>query len=87
MSAVLVKDGCMRDVHPMNGRKFGEIELRSFVDGDFEVIRLNEKKALVVGRDAKEKGKAVNFIATAWLREVSNDYVAGAALLVDREML
>lgn len=87
MSAVLVKDGCMRDVHPMNGRKFGEIELRSFVDGDYMIVVLNEKKALVIGREAKEKGKAVNLIATGWIREISSDYVAGAALLVDREML
>ncbi len=87
MSAVLVKDGCMRDMHPMNGKTFGAVELRAFVDGEYKIITLNDNKALVVGLDAKEKGKPVNRIATAWIREISSDYVAGAALLVDRKML
>lgn len=85
--SVLCKDGCFRDIRPMNGERFTEIELRSYVDGEPEIIVLNSKQALVVGRDAKTRGKLINRIATYWLREISNDYVCGPVCLVERNLL
>ncbi len=88
MGTVLVKDGCMMDINPMNGKGFTELELEHCLDGTPYVYLLNEKKALVFGALAKEKGKPVNHIATAWIRDVDpSDYVCGPAILVDRKLL
>ena len=84
MSAVLVKDGCMRPVVPMNGKKFTLQELQSLVDGYIEYVHLGNGKVLVVDEDGKRKGKLVNMIATSWLRTDGRcDYICGAALLAE----
>lgn len=88
MGTILVKDGCMREIKPMNGKGFTPLELEHYLDGTPFTYLLNEKKALLFGALAKEKGKPVNHIATAWIRDVDpSDYVCGNAILVDRRLI
>lgn len=88
MSAVLVKDGCLRPVVPMNGKKFSLTELQGLVDGYIEYVYLGNGKVLVVDEDGKRKGKPVNMIATGWLRsDGRNDYICGPALLATEEQV
>ena len=88
MGTTLVKDGCMREIKPMNGEGFTPLEIEHYLDGIPFTYVLNEKKALLVGALAKEKGKSVNAIATSWIREVDpSDYVCGPAILIDRKLI
>ena len=88
MGTILVKDGCMREIKPMNGEGFTPLEIESYLDGIPFTYVLNEKKALLVGALAKEKGKPVNNVATSWIREVDpSDYVCGPAILIDRKLI
>ena len=84
MSDVLVKDGCMSPIKPMNGRDYSLLELQTYVDGDVEFVYFENGKILVVDEDGKLKGKPVNHIATGWLNVAGyHDYICGSALLVD----
>lgn len=85
MSDVLVKDGCMRPISPMNGRRYTLVELQGLVDGYIEVVDLGEKW-LVFDEDGKVKGKLVNSIGTGWLRTVdAGGYLCGTVLLIGKE--
>lgn len=88
MGTILVKDGCMREIKPMNGEFFTSFEIEHYLEGAPFAYVLNDKKALLVGVLAKEKGKTVNAVATSWIREVDpSDYVCGPAILIDRKLI
>lgn len=85
MSDVMVKDGCIRPIVPMNGRDYTLFELQQLVDGNIELVDLG-KKYLVLDEEGKLKGKPVNLIATGWLQQEGiHDYAVGTALLIDKK--
>lgn len=88
MSDILVTvSGCFREIKPMNGEYYGEVELRHYVGEERESVVLgNKEKALIFDLDGKMKGKLPNRLATAWYREIEkSDWIAGDAILVDRK--
>ncbi len=88
MSDILVTvSGCFREIKPMNGEYYGEIELRHYVGEEREnVVVGNKEKVLIFDLDGKVKGRLPNRIATAWYREIEkSDWIAGDAILVDRK--
>lgn len=87
MSDVMVKDGCMRPIKPMNGRCYTLLELQQLVGGIIELVDLG-KKYLVLDEEGKLKGKMVNLIATGWLQQEGiHDFAVGTALLIDKKHL
>lgn len=88
MSDILVTvSGCFREIKPMNGEYYGEIELRHYVGDEREnVVVGNKEKVLIFDLDGKVKGKLPNRLATSWYREIEkSDWIAGDAILVDRK--
>lgn len=88
MSDILVTvSGGFRDIKPMNGEYYGEIELRHYVGIEREnVVVGNKEKVLIFDLEGKMKGKLPNRIATSWYREIEkSDWIAGDAILVDRK--
>lgn len=87
MSDVMVKDGCIRPIGPMNGKTYTEVELQGLVDGYTAKVDLGTRW-LVFDEDAKTKGKLVNRIGTGWLRGVDEGgYLCGVVLLIGKERL
>lgn len=85
MSDVMVKDGCMRPIKPMNGRCYTLLEMQQLVDGNIELVDLG-KKYLVLDEEGKLKGKIPNRIATGWLQQEGiHDFAVGTALLIDKK--
>lgn len=83
---LLVKDGCMRPIKPMNGRHYTLTELQTYVGGYVQTLKVGNGKLLVIDEEGKLKGKLPNRIATGWiLREGYQDFIVGTALLIDAE--
>lgn len=89
MPAVIVTpSGSMRNLMPMNGKKFSLFELQQYVGGYIEIVYLKKDKILVVDEEGKLKGKPINRIATGWLNaDGIIDYVAGTAILMDSNQM
>ena len=82
---VMVKDGCLLPLHPMNGKRYTRFELECRVDGPLDWYDIGSKW-VVVDANAKTKGKLINRVATYWIRSVEEDgYVCGTALLINKE--
>lgn len=87
MSDVMVKDGCIVPIVPMNGREYTLFELQQLVDGNIELVDLG-KKYLVLDEEGKLKGKMPNAIATGWLQQEGiHDFAVGTALLIDKKRI
>lgn len=83
---VMIKDGCMRSIKPMNGTHYTMLELESMVGGNVEFLRLSKGWVLAIDQDGKMKGRLPNRIATGFiLRDGYQDFIAGTALLIDSE--
>lgn len=88
MSDILVTvGGCFREIKPMNGEYYGEIELRHYVGEERKsVVVGNKEKVLIFDLDGKMKGRLPNRVATSWYREIDkSDWIAGDAILVERK--
>ena len=88
MSDILVTvGGCFREIKPMNGEYYGEIELWHYVGEERgNVVVGNKEKVLIFDLEGKMKGKLPNRVATSWYREIEkSDWIAGDAILVDRK--
>ena len=77
------------DYTPKNGKTFELDELQGIVDGNFEPIRLNDGRMIIVDEDGKSKNKAVNIPATNILRRdhYTTDYIVGTAIVCDADMI
>lgn len=88
MSDILVTtSGCFREIRPMNGEYYGEIELQHYVGEERKnVVVGNKEKVLIFDIEGKMKGKLPNRLATSWYREIEkSDWIAGDAILIDRK--
>lgn len=87
MSDVLAKcTGTLQPIRPMNGKSYTLTEMQHYVGGYIETVSLGNDKVLIVDEEGKLQGKLPNMIATGWLQEEGiHDYVAGDAMLIDRE--
>ena len=72
------------DVTPANGSNFKYEELRNYVGGYIEIVRLNDKQILVVNEEGKCLNLPYNALATELLRMAHPacvDIVVGDVLL------
>lgn len=87
MGDVLIKDGVMRPISPMNGRTYTLQEMQQYVGGYIETVVVG-KKVMVMDEEGKLKNKLPNHIATGMLiRAGHNDWVAGDVMLIDRNRI
>lgn len=86
---IIYTDKEAEDYTPKNGRAFELDELQGIVDGNFEIVRLNDGRMIIVDEDGKSKNKAVNIPATNILRRdhFTTDYIVGTAIVCDADMI
>lgn len=79
------------DVTPKNGRDFQLDELKRFVGGFIEIVRINDKQIMVVNEEGKLNGLPYNSLATEALilayQGRVDDYIVGDVLLCDNDMV
>lgn len=79
---ILIKDGTMRPIAPMNGRDYTLWEMQNFVEGYIETLRVG-KKILVVNEEGKVLGLPINKVATDIIvNDGYSDYICGPAMLI-----
>lgn len=86
--AVLIAiDGVKTPVAPKNGRDFTLVELRGFIRGYLQIVRLSSDRIMVIDEEGHCKGLPLNPAATALAhlsRAIrSDDFISGPALLCD----
>lgn len=85
---VLVRNGVLKPIKPMNGQHYTLQELQHYVGGNIETLTFANGKVLVFDEDGKLKGRPVNRIATAWINlDGRCNFIAGDAVLIDVEHL
>ena len=86
---IIYTDKEAEDYTPKNGKTFELDELQGIVDGNFEPIRLNDGRMIIVDEEGKSKDKAVNIPATNILRRdhFTTDYIVGTAIVCDADMI
>lgn len=83
---VLVSNGVLKPIKPMNGQYYTLQELQHYVGGYIETLTFSNGKVLVFDEEGKLKGRPVNRIATAWITlDGLCDFIAGDAVLIDGE--
>lgn len=79
------------DVTPKNGRDFQLDELKRFVGGFIEIVRINDKQIMVVNEEGKLNRLPYNSLATEALilayQGRVDDYIVGNVLLCDNDMV
>lgn len=79
------------EVTPKNGRDFQLDELKRFVGGFIEIVRINDKQIMVVNEEGKLNGLPYNSLATEALilayQGRVDDYIVGDVLLCDNDMV
>ena len=53
LSTVIFTDGAQKNVEPSNGTDFSLEELRGFVGGHIELVRLSKSQVMVVNEEGK----------------------------------
>ena len=86
---IIYTDKEAEDYTPKNGKTFELDELQGIVDGNFEIVRLNDGRMIIVDEEGKSKDKAVNIPATNILRRdhFTTDYIVGTAIVCDADMV
>lgn len=85
MSLYIKTDGTQSEVYPNNGVEYTLEELHKFVDGYVEIVRIADKKMIVLDEEGKLKGKPVNFRATVLADSyiAANDVIVGDVLVIN----
>ena len=87
----LKANGDVVEVTPKNGRDFQLDELKRFVGGFIEIVRINDKQIMVVNEEGKLNGLPYNSLATEALilahQGRVDDYIVGNVLLCDNDMV
>lgn len=87
----LKANGDVVDVTPKNGRDFQLDELKRFVGGFIEIVRINDKQIMVVNEEGKLNRLPYNSLATEALilayQGRVDDYIVGDVLLCDNDMV
>lgn len=71
MATLYTVDGTIKEVTPSKKKKFSLEELQGFVDGYIEVLRLTDKKMLVVNEEGIFQGLPFNKSA---MYHIANEY-------------
>ena len=88
MATLLPVDGPPVFVAPRTGDRFSLQELRTFVGGYIEAVRLNPDEWLIVNEEGKLEGLPVNTFATWLLRRLrphDTDTIVGDALVCNTQ--
>lgn len=82
-------DGQMEIVVPSNGYTFGLDELRGFVGGNIEIVRLGDGLLMVVNAEGKLLALPFNFSATCWFQYYcgASDFICGNVLICPSECI
>lgn len=79
---ILIEDGVMRPIAPMNGRDYSLREMQTYVGGDIETLRVGEK-IMVVNEGGKILNMLPNKVATDIIvNDGYSDYICGPAMLI-----
>ena len=86
---IIYADKEAEDYTPKNGKTFKLAELQGIVDGNIDIVRLNDGRMIIVDEDGKSKDKAVNIPTTNILRRdhYTTDYIVGTAIVCDADMV
>lgn len=84
LSTVIFSDGATKNVEPSNGTDFSLEELRGFVGGYIEIVRISKSQVMVVNEEGKiynlpQNEKATMLVNIAGFRDV----VVGNVLVCD----
>ena len=84
LSTVIFSDGATKNVEPSNGTDFSLEELRGFVGGYIEIVRLSKSQVMVVNEEGKiynlpQNEKATMLVNIAGIRDV----IVGNVLVCD----
>lgn len=79
---ILIKDGVMRPIAPMNGTDYSLTEMQNYVGGYIETLRVG-KKIMVVNEVGKVRNMPINKVATDIIvNDGYSDYICGPAMLI-----
>lgn len=86
LSTVIFADGAQKNVEPSNGTDFSLEELRGFVGGYIEIIRLGENRLVIVNEEGKILGLPKNTFATKIIQSAGRqDIIVGNVLICDTD--
>ena len=84
LSTIITTDGIHRNVEPSNGTDFSLEELKEFVGGYIEIVRLSKSQIMVVNEEGKLNDLAPNPCATLLVQIAGHrDVIVGNVLVCD----
>ena len=84
LSTVINTDGLHKNVEPSNGEDFSLEELRGFVGGQIELVRLSKAQVMVVNEEGKVNDLPENQYATMLVNIAGiRDVIVGNVLVCD----
>lgn len=84
LSTVINTDGLHKNVEPSNGEDFSPEELRGFVGGHIEMVRLSKSQVMVVNEEGKVNDLPENQYATMLVNIAGiRDVIVGNVLVCD----
>lgn len=84
LSTVINTDGLHKNVEPSNGEDFSLEELRRFVGGHIEIVRLSKSQVMVVNEEGKVNDLPENQYATMLVNIAGiRDVIVGNVLVCD----
>lgn len=84
LSTVINTDGLHKNVEPSNGEDFSLEELRRFVGGHIEIVRLSKSQVMVVNDEGKVNDLPENQYATMLVNIAGiRDVIVGNVLVCD----
>ena len=84
LSTVINTDGLHKNVEPSNGEDFSLEELRRFVGGHIEIVRLSKSQVMVVNEEGKVNDLPYNQYATMLVNIAGiRDVIVGNVLVCD----
>ena len=88
LSTVITTNGLHKDVEPSNGTDFSLEELKEFVGGYIEIVRLSKSQIMVVNEEGKLMGLSPNPYATLLVQIAGHrDTIVGNVLVCDIEKI
>jgi hypothetical protein len=85
MALLLLTDGDSEEAYPQHGQAFTLEELRHFIKGYIEVVRIDENHFLIVDEEGRLKNLPINKQATEIFRKTRDPdgIIVGNAVLCD----